>query len=149
MTAGKALLQLIAAFSGSAGFALAYNFRQAKHVLMAGFGGFAGWLCYLLVFPVTGNGYLAGFTGTIVVSLYSELAAKVLKTPATGLLIVTSIPMIPGASLYRCMQYLLLSDTVMFRQEGTYTVLFASSMAAGFVTSAVLVHLIRSTKDTL
>ncbi len=136
--------QLIAAFTGSAGFALAYNFRGARHILMAGFGGFLGWLCYLLVMHASGNEYLAGYAGTLLVSVYSEIAAKVLRTPATGLLIVTSIPMIPGAALYRCMRHLLLSESALFRQEGTYTVLFASSMAAGFVTSAILFQLIRS-----
>ncbi len=138
-------LQLIAAFAGSAGFALAYNFRGTRHILMAGFGGFLGWLCYLTVLHAAGNEYLAGYAGTLLVSVYSEIAAKVLRTPATGLLIVTSIPMIPGAALYRCMRHLLLSEGAMFRQEGTYTVLFASSMAAGFVTSAILFQLIRST----
>ena len=136
-------LQLIAAFTGSAGFALAYNFRGTGHILMAGFGGFLGWLCYLTVLHASGNGYLAGYTGTLLVCFYSEIAAMILRTPATGLLIVTSIPMIPGASLYRCMRCLLLSQSALFRQEGTYTVLFASCMAAGFVTSAVLLRLIR------
>lgn len=136
-------IQLLAAFSGSAGFAMAYNFRGPKSVLTAGFGGFAGWLCYLILFRISGNGYLAGYVGTLLVSVYSEAAARFLKTPATGLLIVTSIPMIPGAALYRCMRCLLLSQTAQFRLEGTYTVLFASCMAAGFVTSAVLSHMFR------
>ena len=84
-------LQLIAAFTGSAGFALAYNFRGRRHMLMAGLGGFLGWLCYLTVYHISGNGYLAGYTGTVLVSLYSEAAARILRTPATGLLIVTSM----------------------------------------------------------
>ena len=138
-------LQLIAAFSGSAGFALAYNFRGKKHILTAGLGGAAGWLCYLIVLHASGNEYLAGFTGTVLCSFYSEAAARFLKTPATGLLIVSSIPMIPGASLYRCMQYLLRSEMELFELEGSYTVLFASCMAAGFVFSGTLIHLIRST----
>ena len=137
-------LQLIAAFFGSAGFALAYNFRGKKHILTAGLGGLAGWLCYLIVLHIHGNEYLAGYLGTVLVSLYSEVAARFLKTPATGLLIVTSIPMIPGASLYRCMQHLLRSESTLFRTEGTYTVLFASCMAAGFVTAGILVHLLQN-----
>ena len=143
-------IQLTAAFFGSAGFAMAYNFRRKKQVLMAGFGGAAGWLCYLIVLQLTANEYLAGFSGTVLVSLYSEIAARILKTPATGLLIVTSIPMIPGASLYRCMQHLLRSESELFRAEGTYTVLSASCMAAGFVVSGILVHLIRNARtDTV
>ena len=43
------------------------------------------------------------------------------------------------------MRHLLLSESALFRQEGAYTVLFANSMAAGFVTSAILFQLIRST----
>ena len=139
-------IQVLAAFTGSAGFALAYNFREKKHILTAGLGGAAGWLCYLIVFHISGNEYLAGFAGTVLCSFYSEAAARFLKTPATGLLIVTSLPMIPGASLYRCMQHLLRSETELFRQEGSYTVLFATCMAAGFVFSGIVVHLIRNVK---
>ena len=141
------LIQLTAAFTGSAGFALAYNFRGSRHVLAAGFGGFLGWLCYLLVFHFTRNPYLAGYSGTVLVSVYSEAAARVLLTPATGLLIVTSIPMIPGGSLYNCMRHMLLSEKVLFQAEGTHTVLFASCMAAGFVTSAGLIHLLRAGRE--
>ena len=136
------ILQLAAAFMGSAGFALAYHFRKPKHILAAGFGGFLGWLCYLLIFRFSGNGYLAGYFATVLVSIYAEIAARILKTPATGFLIVTSIPMIPGAALYRSMQYLLLAQTDSFRTEGAYTIIFASCMAAGFVTTSILVHLI-------
>lgn len=143
----NAYLQLLAAFAGSAGFALAYNFRGKKYVLAAGFGGFAGWLCYLILQHITGNEYLSGYLSTVLVSLYAQTAAYFLKSPATGLLIVASIPMIPGASLYRCMQDLLRSETALFREEGTYTVLFASCMAAGFVTADLLVRLIRSAKN--
>ena len=45
-------IQVLAAFTGSAGFALAYNFREKKHILTAGLGGAAGWLCYLIVFHI-------------------------------------------------------------------------------------------------
>lgn len=140
-------IQLIAAFFGSAGFAMAYNFREKKQILLAGFGGFAGWLCYLIVHHITGNDFAAGFAGTLLVSFYSEAAARILKTPATGLLIVTSIPMIPGASLYRCMQHLVRSETELFRQRATYTILFASCMAAGFVAARIIVHLVQTAGD--
>ena len=140
-------LQVIAAFSGSAGFALAYNFRDKKHILTAGFGGAAGWLCYLVVLHISGNQYLAGFAGTVLCAFYSEAAARFLKTPATGLLILTSIPMIPGSSLYRCMRHLLRSEMELFRQEGSYTVLFATCMASGFVFSGILVHLMRMAEE--
>ena len=134
-------IQVLAAFSGSAGFALAYHFRNIKHVLAAGLGGAAGWICYLTILHFSGNEYLAGFGGTLLCSFYSEAAARFLKTPATGLLILTSIPMIPGSSLFLCMQHLLHAEMELFRQEGQYTILFATCMASGFVLSGILVHL--------
>ena len=136
------LIQLTAAFTGSAGFALAYRFRKKWQILASGLGGCLGWLIYLLVSHAGGNEFLAGFVGTVAVSFYSEAAARLLKTPATGFLITTSIPMIPGAALYRCMYHLLLSQPEQFRAEGEYTLLFASCMAAGFVSAAVLVQIL-------
>ncbi len=144
MFSGKELLQLITAFTGSAGFAFAFNFRRKKHILTAAFGGFLGWFCYLLIFHSFSNGYLAGYLSTVAVSFYASFAARVLRTPATGLLTVSSIPMIPGASLYRCMHHLMLSELEQFHSQGLHTVLFASSMAAGFVTAAMVVHLFQS-----
>ena len=136
-------IQLAAAFSGSAGFALAYHFREKRQILASGIGGCFGWLIFLLVCHTGGNDFLAGFVATVAVSFYSEAAARLLKTPATGFLITTSIPMIPGASLYRCMHHLLLSHTEQFRAAGEYALLFASCMAAGFVSAALLVQILR------
>lgn len=144
MLSEQEYLQLAAAFAGSAGFALAYNFRGTKHILAAGAGGSAGWLFFLFISHITGNTFFAGYAATVLVSLYSELAAIILKAPSTGFLIVTSIPMIPGSSLYLTMQHLLRAEFDQFRERGIHTLLFASSMAAGFVTAAIAVHLMRN-----
>lgn len=138
----KEVIQLAAAFFGSAGFALVYNLQGFKNVLTAAAGGFLGYLVYLSVRHLSGNDFLSAYTATVAVSFYSEGAARLLKSPATGFLIITSIPMMPGASLYRCMNSLLLGKTALFEEEGSYTLLFASCMAAGFVTSTLLLRIL-------
>ena len=138
----KEVCQLIAAFAGSAGFALFYNLHGLKNLLTAAFGGLLGWLVFLFIKHVSENEFLAAYTATVSGSLYSEGCARLLKSPATGFLIITAIPMVPGAPLYRCMNSLLLGSIYRFREEGTYTLLFASCMAAGFVSATLLVRIL-------
>ena len=46
------------------------------------------------------NEYLGFFVVAILITIYSEIWARVLKTPATTILMPTVIPLIPGGSLY-------------------------------------------------
>ena len=43
----------------------------------------------------------------ILITIYSEIWAKILKTPATTILMPTVIPLIPGGSLYYAPEFIL------------------------------------------
>ena len=59
--------------------------------------------------------------------------ARVHKTPTTIFLVTSAIPLIPGAGLYRTVSALMLRHTAEATVQGTYTLLFAASMASGWV----------------
>ena len=134
-------IQLIAALMGSMGFAMLFNIR-GKKIVIAAVGGFMSWAAYLIPDCVVKNPYFCGFVATVVTTLYAEIMARIEKTPVTVFLVSATIPLIPGASLYRAMNCLMQKDYSGFGQQGTYTLLFAASMAAGMTFTTVLFRMI-------
>ena len=61
------------------------------------------WAVYLVFLYFVDNEYLGFFVVAILITIYSEIWARILKTPATTILMPTVIPLIPGGSLYYAM----------------------------------------------
>ena len=131
------VIQLVAAFTGSMGFAMLFNIK-GKNILIAAIGGFISWAAYLIPACAVANPYFCGFVATVVTTLYAEIMSRVEKTPVTVFLVSATIPLIPGASLYRAMNCLMQKNYGGFWQQGTYTLLFAASMAAGMTFTTIL-----------
>ena len=55
----------------------------------------------------------------ILITIYSEIWARILKTPATTVLMPTVIPLIPGGSLYYAMDAALRRDMPQFIVKGS------------------------------
>lgn len=124
------LTQLTAALFGSLGFAAFFNIR-GKKLAFATLGGLTAWAIYLAAARVTDNPYLCGFTASVLITLYAECMARIHKTPVTVFLVSAAVPLIPGAALYRSMNYLMHQRWEAFAAESAYTLLFAASMSAG------------------
>lgn len=131
------LIQLLMGYLGSLGFGILYNLR-GRRLLFASLGGLLAWAVYLLVSLATPSPYPCAFAASVAITLYSELIARIIKTPITGLLGAAVIPLIPGAGLYRAVSALMLKNTELAAQHGTYTLLFAASMAAGITLTTLL-----------
>lgn len=131
------LIQLLMAYLGSLGFGILYNLR-GRRLLFASLGGLLAWAVYLLVNVWTASPYPCAFAASVALTLYSELMARSIKTPITGLLGAAVIPLIPGAGLYRAVSALMLKNAELAAEHGTYTLLFAASMAAGITLTTLL-----------
>ena len=81
--------------------------------------------------------YVCGFWSTVAITLYAECMARIHKTPVTVFLVSATIPLIPGAALYRTMNWMLMKDWAKFQKDGIYTILFAVSMAAGMTLTTI------------
>ncbi|MEA4824497.1 MAG: threonine/serine exporter family protein [Clostridiaceae bacterium] len=127
-----ACIQLLTAFLGSLGFALLFNIRGNK-LLPASLGGLLSWGVYLLAGLFTVSDPLRYLVAAIAFTLYAEILARVLKTPATLFLVSSAIPLIPGGSLYRTMEYAMQGDGASFGAWGLATLLLAASIAAGIL----------------
>ena len=137
----KEFIQLMEALLGSLGFAALFNIR-GKKLIFATIGGFLSWATYLAAVCINANPYFCGFISTVLTTLYAEVMARMVKTPVTVFLVSATIPLIPGAALYRAMNCLMHRNYAGFSKEGTYTLLFAASMSAGITFTTVVFRMI-------
>lgn len=79
--------------------------------LIAFLGGVSGALGYLvyLVCPVPKVGYLLS---ALILTLFSELLARICKLPANNFLVMGIYPLVPGIALFRMMAYAVQGDYI-------------------------------------
>lgn len=107
------VIPVISALVATFGFALVYEIRK-KNLIIASFCGAFSWTVYLvfgartesLVFPYLMSG--------VAIALYSEIAARIFKAPATVYLTCGIIPLVPGLTIFRTMESCLLGDLTSF-----------------------------------
>jgi uncharacterized membrane protein YjjB (DUF3815 family) len=93
------MISVIYAFISSLGFGILFNVR-GKNLLIASMGGGLGWLLYSLIISSGGAEIVALFIASIVISIFSEVFARIMKSPVTVFLICALIPLVPGGGMY-------------------------------------------------
>lgn len=126
------MMYIAASFFGSLGFAVLYNTRGLR-LLIPALGGAGFWGLYLIFLHYNNNEYLGFFISAMLITVYSEVWARILKTPATTVLMPTVIPFIPGGALYYAMSAALRMDMVTFVERGRMALLLAAALAAGIM----------------
>lgn len=139
------ILQLATAFVGSLGFALLFHVRRER-LLLASLGGLLAWGVYLLMGAASDQDVVRYFVASVALTVYAETLARLVKCPATLFIVTASIPLIPGGSLYRTMQYFMQNDLDAFSRQGLTTVLLAVSLAVGMLFPASIFQLLRRVK---
>lgn len=135
-------IQIIMAFLGSLGFALVFNMQKEK-LLKACFGGLIAWVTYLAIYSMQRNMYISCFIAASIAALYSEIMAKLNKSPVTIFNMIATIPLIPGASLYRSMDNLVQGELSLAFSEGIQTLGIAASMSTGIIIISMIFSLLR------
>ena len=84
-------------------FSVIFNIR-GKNLVFAALGGGLSWYIYLLASShLSEYSILPFFISSVVASVYSEIMARVLKTPVTTFIICAIIPLVPGGGMYNTM----------------------------------------------
>lgn len=131
------IIQIITAAVGTLGFSIYFRVSE-KNVIASTFGGALGWAVYLLLFKLTSSLFFASFIAALIVYIYSEIMARLLKAPSNIFLIPGIIPLLPGGTLYYTMYGLVDRDKSLFTENGIKTVTVTLAIAAGIVVGAVL-----------
>ncbi len=138
--------QIITAFLGSLGFSILFNIRGRK-IWYAASGGMLSWATYLLGGLWLGSEMTQYFIAAIIVTIYSEICARIEKTPATIFLTATIIPLVPGQALYYTMSYAVNGLLGEFAANASYTVGIAVAIAAGIMAASSLFRILSALRD--
>ncbi len=141
------LMDIVMAFLGSYCPAILFNIER-KNLIWAGLCGALGWVVYSSLYKYTNNTVLSVMLASITISLYGELMARQLKTPATVFYIPSIFPLVPGISAY---------DTVLFisqnkLDEAMYkavdTIATAGAIAFGIMLVSTIFHYINKKQNS-
>ena len=126
------MMPLLTAFLGTLGFGILFNIR-GKKLWLAALGGFLSWGLFLLLGGWIQNEPIRYFLCSVLVSVYAEILARVMKTPTTTFIIISLIPLIPGGSLYYTMASALEGNGTRFMENGVYTLSLAIALSLGII----------------
>jgi uncharacterized membrane protein YjjB (DUF3815 family) len=130
--------------SVAATFCFAILFRSPVRALpVSSLLGGVAYLLYLVVLQQTQLVMLGYFLGTLLAAVVSEVAARVMKMPATTFLIPSVIVMVPGFGLYKTMLFLVQGGYEQAAAEGTQTILAIGAMALAIALGSLVFRVIR------
>lgn len=139
------ITQSVFAFFATLGFGILFNIK-GKKLFYAGFGGGLSWFISLICQDFGFNINASFFISSIIFSLYSEIMARVLRTPVTTLIICALIPLVPGGGMYYTMYEAINGNILESITIGLNTLSSAGSLALGILFVSTLTRLIMSAK---
>ena len=131
------LPHLLAAYAGCAGFSIYFNIHGFGGQL-CNIGGVITWAVYLITVRSGGSDLAGYFLATVFASTFAEIMARVRKYPAISYLVVSIFPLIPGASVYYTMNYVVSGDMESFASQGLHTIAIAGVIAVGILLASTV-----------
>ena len=134
-------LSCLYAFLACVGFCLVFNIHGPGILICCG-GGALGWLVYLTGACFTDHDILRYLIAAVVITLYSEVMARLRRCPVTSYLIIALLPMVPGGGIYNAMRYCAAGDNQLFLSTLVTTLGIAGALALGAVLGSSLFRLL-------
>lgn len=141
----QTIVQLITGAAGSVSFGILFHLKK-KYLPLAAAGGFLSWLAFLIGKALWGGVFLPSLFSGFVVDVYAEILARICKETSTSFFVVSVIPLIPGSTLYYCMNSILEGNTIQALAYGRDTFLFAFGIAAGMSIAWAICYFFRTVK---
>ncbi len=134
------LLESIATFFACCGFMIVFNIH-GKGGYMCALGGALTWALFRICCLAWGDGMFSYFVATFFASVYSEVVARIRKCPAIAYLVISIIPMLPGAGVYKTTVAIMNGNMTDFSSRATETIAIAGAMAVGILIVSTLARL--------
>ena len=144
----QAWIQILTGAVGTFGFALFTHIRM-KLLPAATMGGFLAWAVYLAVYYFSPSLFLSDLVAAIVVYIWSEIMARIMKAPVTIFLVPGIIPLLPGSYLYYATLALLNKETEQFQNYSISTIAVTMGIACGIVLTSILANYVIETTEHL
>ncbi len=128
----RVIIEMIAAAGSTFAFGIIFNLKGQK-LIYASVGGAIGWAIYIL-FRSSGNSDpVSFFYSSVGITIYSEIIARILKTPVTSTLIASLIPLVPGSGVYFTMSYAVEHRVEEAIQKGIETLMITVAITMGII----------------
>ncbi|WP_243344480.1 threonine/serine exporter family protein [Anaerococcus sp. AGMB09787] len=130
------LFQFIVSMLSAVGFALVFQVPK-KALLVSSLNAGVGWIIYKIVIYYTGSNYMGTFFSAFVISLISEICAKLFRHPSLIFIVPGVINLCPGEAIYDTMKNFVNNQfqnviLLLFK-----TVALAGAIAFGIILSSV------------
>lgn len=135
------IIMVLTSIIACTGFVLVFNIHGYGNLLCA-LGGGITWAAYCLASAFGCGDLLCCFIATIIAAIYSEVMARVRKYPAISYLVISLLPLIPGAGIYYTAQQAVQSNMTGFLSYGTNTLATAGVMAVGILLVSTAVRML-------
>ncbi|MDD7794039.1 threonine/serine exporter family protein [Clostridium sp. 'White wine YQ'] len=137
--------EIVVSIIATFGFGIIFNIK-GKNLVFASLGGGLGWLVYKLSLTHSNSGTLALFISSIIFSAYSEILARILKSPVTTFIICALIPLVPGGGMYYTMYEIVQGNIDKSLELGLNTLASAGTLALGIIFVSSITRIIISPK---
>lgn len=129
-------------FVACTGFVIVFNIHGYGNLLCA-LGGAVTWVAYCIVAHLGCGELLCYCIATVTAAAFAEVMARLRKYPAISYLVISLLPLIPGAGIYHTAQQAMQSNLDGFISYGTQTLATAGVMAVGILLVSTTVRIIR------
>ena len=127
-------------FVACAGFVIVFNIH-GKGKLLCALGGAVTWAAYCVAEVLGCEPLLCCFIATCTAAVFSEAMARVRKYPAISYLVISLLPLIPGAGIYYTALYGIRGNMELAAEYGIQTLATAGVMAAGILVISTVVRM--------
>lgn len=139
------MLEIITCIIGTLGFSVLLKVSKSKIIYTVAGGAISALISVLML----KNGYgvfYSTFTAMTAITAYSEIMARIIKTPAGVILMPSTVPLLPGGALYYTVSYFFTKDYDLFIEYGKETILTGAGIALGAVAVSIIMTFIKSIK---
>lgn len=126
------LVEVMAALLSSFGFGILFNIK-GKKIIFAAIAGALGWFSYKLSLNFGFSEVISLFLAAVTFSIFSEICARILKSPVTTFIICALIPLVPGGGMYYTMVEAISGNALKSLEVALDTLASAGALALGVV----------------
>ncbi len=137
----RIIIQLITAGTGTLGFAMLYK-TSPKKLPVAMLGGILTFAMYELVYLLGGGIMAASFCSALVMAIFSEIFARIMKAPTILFLFACLIPIVPGNALYNTMYSLLSYNEEKLLANAKITLETVLGIAVGLSVASIIIGVV-------
>lgn len=132
-------IMILTAAIGTLGYCLIINVKRSN-ILYDCIGGVLLTFLYCVCAEAGLSLLLQNLIPAAVVTIYSEVTARLVKAPATVFLIPSIIPLVPGGKLYYTMRSIVDGNTIKAKIFGEQTIVISLGIAVGIVIVSLMFY---------